>query len=120
MDDYTTAKSNQTLNALSMHDIDNAFMGLPFGDIIHGVFGSVPAKMLHVSGNGIMKYQLEIIQTIIGYGSRKQVTLHKLDVLHQNMVHDALLQSERDIPRMSNRNGVTDGTKISAFERAFP
>ena len=56
MDDYTTAKSNQTLNALSIHDIDNAFMGLPFGDIIHGVFGSVPAKMLHVSRNGIMKY----------------------------------------------------------------
>jgi hypothetical protein len=38
-------------------------------------------------------------------------------VLHQNLVVESLKQSERDIPRMSLRNGVTDGTKMTASER---
>jgi len=43
--------------------------------------------------------------------------MHLLDTLHQNMVRESLTQSERDMPRMSDRNGVTDGTKMSASER---
>jgi len=117
MDDYLKAKQNNCLNQFSIHDIDNAFIGLPFGDLKHGLFGSLPAEMLHVSGNGIMKYQLKIIQKIIGSGNNKQQTLNSLDVLHHNMVRDALTQSEKDIPRMSDRNGVTDGTKMTASER---
>ncbi len=38
-------------------------------------------------------------------------------MLHQNLVVASLKQSERDIPRMSSRNGVTDGTKMTASER---
>ncbi len=38
-------------------------------------------------------------------------------MLHQNLVETSLKQSERDIPRMSARNGVTDGTKMTASER---
>ncbi len=38
-------------------------------------------------------------------------------MLHQNLVVASLKQSERDIPRMSSRNGVTDGTKMAASER---
>ena len=63
-----------------------------------------------------MAYQLDIINSIIGAGTNKQNTLHLLDILHQNLVQDAALQSERDMPRMSDRNGVTDGTKMSASE----
>ena len=117
MDEYNCAKREGTLSQYSMHDIDNAFIGLPFADLTHGLFGCVPAEMLHVSGNGIMKYQLEILQTIIGYGGRKQHTINLLDTLHHNLVQDALGQSEKDIPRMSDRNGITDGTKMSASER---
>ena len=64
-----------------------------------------------------MQYILDVINSIIGLGKNKQMSLHLLDTLHQNMVRDALLQSERDMPRMSDRNGVTDGTKMSASER---
>ena len=117
MEEYTDAKESGTLSQFSLHDIDNAFIGLPFADLTHGIFGCVPAEMLHVSGNGIMKYQLEIMQTIIGYGNRKQHTINMLDTLHRNLVRDALTQSEKDVPRMSDRNGVTDGTKMSASER---
>jgi hypothetical protein len=38
-------------------------------------------------------------------------------VLHHNLVTESLKQSERDMPRMSSRNGVTDGTKMTASER---
>jgi hypothetical protein len=60
---------------------------------------------------------LGVVNDVIGSGSNKQLNLHLLDTLHQNMVRDALTQSERDMPRMSDRNGVTDGTKMSASER---
>ena len=36
--------------------------------------------------------------------------------MHQNLVVESLKQSERDMPRMLLRNGVTDGTKITASE----
>jgi hypothetical protein len=117
MANYNIAKSEKCLHEFSLHDINNAFSKLPFADIVHGMFGCVPAEMLHVSGNGIMQYQLDIIYSIIGAGTNKQNTLHLLDILHQNLVQDAALQSERDMPRMSDRNGVTDGTKMSASER---
>ena len=117
LEEYNAHKQQQTLHHLSLHDIDNAFMSVPFGDVVHGVFGSVPAEMLHVSGNGIMQYILGVVNDIIGSGGSKQLHLHRLDTLHQNMVRDALMQSEKDMPRMSDRNGVTDGTKMSVSER---
>ena len=100
-----------------MHAFDNAFDKTPFADQVHGIFGCVPAEMLHVTGNGIMKYQLEIVKQIIESGTKTTKRLHQLDVLHHNLVTESLKQSERDMPRMSSRNGVTDGTKMTASER---
>jgi hypothetical protein len=116
MANYNIAKSANCLHKFSLHDINNAFSNLPFVDIVHGMFGCVPAKMLNVSWNGIMQYQLKVINSIIGAGSNKQTTLHCLDILHQNLVKDAALQSECDMPQMSDRNGVTDGSKMTACE----
>lgn len=76
-----------------------------------------PSQMLHVSGNGIMQYQLEAVNEIISSGKNKRKNLHSLDVLHQILVKDTSLQSKQDIPRTLDRNGVTDGTKMSASER---
>ncbi len=115
--DYTAAKTQEELHNFSLHDINNAFDSIPFGDLQHGLFGSVPAEMLHVSGNGIMQYQLDVINGIISAGPNKRNTMHRLDILHQNIVKWAALQSEQDMPRTSDRNGITDGTKMSASER---
>jgi len=114
--DYTAARTSNELHNLSLHDIDNAFEFIPFGDVCHGIFGSVPAEMLHVSGNGIMQYQLDVVNDIISAGTNKRNTLQQLDILHQNIVKWAGAQSERDMPRTSDRNGITDGTKMSASE----
>ena len=115
--EYNDAEMSDTLHLFSLHSLDNAFDQTPFADQVHGIFGCVPAEMLHVTGNGIMKYQFEIIQQIVECGQNKTKQLHRLDILHQNLVADASRQSERDLPRMSSRNGVTDGTKMSASER---
>jgi len=87
--EYTAAKNCGELHKLSLHDIDNAFESISSGDLHHGLFGSVPAEMLHVSGNGIMQYQLDVINDIISAGSNKRNTLHQLDILHQNIVQCA-------------------------------
>ena len=63
MANYNCAKSTNCLHDFSLHDINNAFSNLPFADIVHGMFGCVPTKMLHVSGNGIMQYQLDVINS---------------------------------------------------------
>ncbi len=73
--------------------------------------------MLHNSGNGIMKYPMDVINNIVGSGHHKKHKLHTLDVLHQNLVVDSSRQSDQDMPWMSYCNGVTDGTKMSASER---
>ena len=73
--------------------------------------------MLHVTGNGIITYQLEVMSQIIESGSNNTIKLHQLDVLHQNLVAESLKQSERDMPRMLPHNGVTDGTKMTSSER---
>jgi len=49
--------------------------------------------MLHVTGNGIMKYQLEAVSQTIESGSNKTKKVHQLDVLHQNIVAESLKQS---------------------------
>ena len=54
---------------------------------------------------------------IIEPGSNATKKLHQLDVLHQTFVAESLKQSERDMPKTSSRNGVTDGTKMTASER---
>jgi hypothetical protein len=69
---YTAAKTIGELHKLSLHDINNGFKSISFGDLHHGIFESVPTKMLHVSGNGIMQYQLDVINNIISAGSNKR------------------------------------------------
>jgi hypothetical protein len=92
--EYASHKQQDTLQMLSLHSIENSFIDLPFGDIEHGIFGCVPAEMLHVSGNGIMQYMLDSVNQIIASGLDKKFTLHQLDTLHQNLVRDSLSQSE--------------------------
>ena len=100
-----------------MHPIDNAFDGVPLGGDEYGIMGRVPSEMLHVSGNGIMKYELRALNQLIGRGDSKQKGKGLFDTLHQMLVIDAGRQSERDFPRMSLRNGALDGTKLTATER---
>ena len=89
----------------------NAFDNVWFGDQTYGLFGSVPAEMLHVSGTGIQKVHLLILRS---FDSRRYK--ETFDDLHRCLVRDAQHQSKRDFPRMSVCNGITDGTKMYGSE----
>ncbi len=93
--------------------IKNAFDNVPFGDLTSGLLGSVPAEILHVGGTGILKYIFKFLDNLIA----RDIDKETFDDLHRRLVIDAQSQSERDFPRMSVRNGITDGAKMCGSER---
>ena len=72
--------------------------------------------MLHVSGTGLLKHLFACLPTLIGGPQTKKKDQESFDELHRSLVLDAQRQSEKDIPRMSVRNGITDGTKMAGSE----
>ena len=66
-----------------------------------------------MGGTGILKYIFEYLNNLIAGDIDKET----FDDLHRQLVKDAQRQSERDFPRMSVRNGITDGTKMCGSER---
>ncbi len=93
--------------------ISNAFENASFGDLKYGLLGSVPTEMLHVSGTGLLKLMFGCLHILIGGPNSKKKDKESFDDLHRCLVRDAEQQSERDFPRMSIRNEITDGTKCA-------
>ncbi len=57
--------------------ISNAFENVPFGDEMYGLLGSVPDKMLHVSGTGLLKQMFGCLDRLIGgTNSEKKIRNH--------------------------------------------
>ena len=84
---------------------------------MHGLLGCTPSEMLHVSGTSLLKYMFECRVALISLTRSSKRDRETFDDLHRCMVRDAQRQSEQDFPRMSIRNGVTDGTKMCGSER---
>jgi hypothetical protein len=100
------------LKDLSNKDIDSAFKNVFLSDLVHGLLGCVPAEMLHVSGVGLLKYMFKCLDILIGtVKKRKKKDKEDFDGLHHCLVKISQKQRERDFPRMSIRNGITNGTK---------
>lgn len=64
-------KSEDGLTLISKKNIRNAFDNVPLSDTIHGIFGAVPAEMLHVSGTGLLKYMFKCFCNLIGSDKKK-------------------------------------------------
>jgi hypothetical protein len=47
-------------------NISNAFENVPFGDEKYGLLRSVPAKILHFSGTGLLKHMFGCLDKLIG------------------------------------------------------
>jgi hypothetical protein len=106
-------KTPNGLASLFKKAIKNAFDNVWFGDQTYGLLGSVPAELLHVGGTGILKYIFEYLDNLIAGDIDKEI----FDDVQQFLVRDSQCQSERDFPRMSVCNGITDGTKMCESER---
>ena len=79
--------------------------------------GITPPEMLHVAGVGIFKYMFTCLSDIIGLNTTKEKGKELLNCLHQLLSSQSTRQSEKDFPRTSMRNGLTDGTKMGGKER---
>ena len=101
---------------LCMKNISNAFENVPFDDEMYGLLGSVPHKMLHVSGTSLPKHMFGCLDRLIEdtYSKKDKESFHDL---HHSLVKDAEQQSERDFPCMSICNGIIDGTKMCGSKR---
>jgi hypothetical protein len=51
----------------------NAFENVLFGDEMYGLLGSVPAKMLRVSGTGLLKHMFGCLDKLIGGTNLKNI-----------------------------------------------
>ncbi len=102
--------TNDGLTNLCKKNISNAFENVPFVDQVYGLLGSVPAEMLHVSGMGFLKHMFGCLDGLIGGEKSRKRYKESFDDLHCCLVINAERQSKRDFPRMSIRNGITDGT----------
>ena len=116
-DQEEARQSLDGVKSICKKDIKNAFDNVPLADDVHGLLGCVPPEMLHVSGTGLLKYLFACLPTLIGGPQTKKKDQESFDELHRSLVLDAQRQSEKDIPRMSVRNGITDGTKMAGSER---
>ncbi len=112
-------QARQTENGLTLisKKIQNAFDNVPLSDFIHGILGVTPSEMLHVSRTGLLKYIFKCISNLIGSEKKNKREKEAFDDLHRCLVGDAQCQSEKQMPRMSIRNGITDGTKMCGSER---
>jgi hypothetical protein len=83
---------------------------------MYGLLGSVTAKMLHVSGTGLLKHMFGCLDKLNG-GTNLKNEKESFDDLHRCLVRDAEQQSERDFPHMSIPNGIADVTKMCGSEQ---
>jgi hypothetical protein len=60
------------LTNLCKKNISNAFGNIPFGNLKYGLLGSVPAEMLHVSCNGLLKHMFGRLDYLIGGPNSKE------------------------------------------------
>jgi len=105
------------LTDLCKKNINNAFDNVPLSDNVYGLLGITPGEMLHISGVGLLKYMFASLECLISLTRSKKRDQETFDDLHRCIVMDGQRQSERDFPRMSVRNGITDGTKMCGLER---
>ena len=104
------------LSKMSMHEIVNAFTNVPLSDLCHGIFGILPGEVLHVLGQGIIKYMFKCITNLLGPGDLKKREKDAYNALHHNLINRANRQSKKDFPRMTICGGFNDGTKMTAGE----
>ncbi len=109
-------ESQAGLASISMHDIQNAFEGVPLGDQVYRQFGVVPSEVLHMLESGIYKYENRAVVQILGAKESNASEKNNLDILHRNLCILSTRQSERDMPRNTSKNGFGDSTKCTANE----
>ena len=102
--------------SISKHCIDNAFDKLPLADPYQGIIGMTPQEMLHMMGGGIFKYIISGIKDIIGENQTNQRLKKHINDIFPDIREYLNRNAEKDVSRMSNRNGFFNLTNLTSDE----
>lgn len=112
IDEMKRTNNRAALKAASKHNIVNAFDTIPTGDPIHTIYRLTPPETMHAICAGIAP---RIISNM-GKGLKKTNASTVMNNLHLLLAQKHSLQSERDLPRPSQRNHILETTKTQATE----
>ena len=102
--------------SISQHQVRSAFHNLPMA-MRDGLQVLSPKEVLHVFYVGLYMGAILAIHDLIGKKSKNAKHKDYMDQLHQHVALELRRQSERDIPRSSNRYGFMDMTRLTGRER---
>ena len=102
--------------SISKHSIDNAFDKLPLADPYQGIIGMTPQEMLHVMGCGMFKYLILGVKDVIGENNTNSKVKGQINDIFPDMKMYLNRNAERDVCRMSNRNGFFNVTSLTNDE----
>ena len=103
--------------SISQHQVVLSWNKLPMTNLKSGICKITPYERLHVFGQGLYKDTIAMIHEIIGPGGTNKSDKDLIDMLFIQTSFDIRRNSERDIPRMSRRYCVSDGTRVTGDER---
>jgi hypothetical protein len=96
--------------------ITNAFEMLPLADEFSGIIGMTPQDFLHMMGGGLYKHWIIGHREVIGENTKQSTKKGLLNKLFSNILYAIYHNSERDLHRMSNRNGFFNVTSLTSDE----
>jgi hypothetical protein len=103
---------------ISKHPIKNAFSRLPLSlsDPYQGVVGMTPQEMLHLMGCGIFRYVIFGIRDVVGEYGKNARAKGLINQVFPDVKMHLNRNADRDLPRMSNRNGFFNVTSLNNEE----
>ena len=105
------------LNAMSQHNINNAFHKLDFGKHNNrGIHGACPSEMLHAILLGLFLYCRSVFFEQIGPSSKAAKAVNALAKLYGKLFQH---QSDRDMPRTKFAKGIQAGKLMAKQHRGI-
>ena len=101
---------------ISKHMITSAFDWLPLADEFLGIIGMTPQDFLHMMGGGMYKHWIVAHREVIGENTKQSARKGLLNKLFANIRFALNHNSEKDLHRMSNRNGFFNVTSLTSDE----
>lgn len=103
-------------DATSKYPIKNAFYNIPTSDLHRGIYGISAQDVLHLLGGGNYKYIILAHKDVIGPKDKNSRAKGIVNALFADVRHYLGRNADRDIKRMSNRNGFFNVTNIQCDE----
>ena len=97
--------------------VASAWNEVPLANRKQGISGSTPYDPLHVFGLGTYEDAIAALHDFLGKKDAGASSKDALDKLCQSVIVELIANAEKRFPRLVNRFGITDLTRITALEK---